>query len=68
MTDPRHPTCQTCKFFGGKSEYHSSPTGGFVRGACRRRAPLVPFGHHTSQWPIVFHRDWCGEFEEKENP
>ena len=30
---------------------------------CRRCAPRP--GQERNEWPIVWHDDWCGEFESK---
>ena len=57
--------CSNCKFFD---------LGGRYGNECHRNPPLTQVGlgslgvsHEYTRWPSVKHRDWCGEFVQKED-
>ena len=58
---PDPEVCKTCLFYDGKhykAEYSN-------RGMCRRYPPCITDDNETGRLerqPIVFDRDWCGEY------
>lgn len=59
--------CRDCKYFQPKYNDHTSP------GYCKRHsptcisAPPTPGEHsYYAHWPIVDHKDYCGDFEYKD--
>ncbi len=56
--------CKNCRFFTWMPDY-TNPAG-----ECRRHAPRPTSAtlNAVSHFPVVDHREWCGEFEPKRDP
>lgn len=76
MTQERKDRCERCKYLGTTPaqgfvpldppiDGHSFAMGHVDTPACHRRSPNAGIG---DMWPRVKLDDWCGDFEEKEEP